>query len=118
MQHTPATDPGPLAGAPDRSSVAARMADAFGALTLRSRARMLGRLLASVSSFALAVVGGGAFAKYLGQAGLAEVRVSFEDAARATWEQVYDLVRYVQQSDPDALERVRDEFLQFASGAA
>lgn len=93
--------------APDAAHpVAARVADAFGRLNLRLRARMLGRLLASVGgSLALAVIGGGAFAKYLVVA-TSEIPVSLEDAARATWGQIYDLVRYVQQSNPLRLERL------------
>jgi hypothetical protein len=52
------------------------------------------------------VVGGGAFAKYLGNARWSEVPISFEDAARATSHQVYDLVRYVQQSNPHLVDRL------------
>lgn len=88
--------------------VAARVADIFGKLHLRLRARMLGRLLASVGSLALAVIGGGAFAKYITRA-TSEVSISLEDAARASWGQVYELVRYVQQSHPQDLQRLLDD---------
>ena len=95
--------------APDADlKAAARAADAFACLNLRLRARMLGRLLASVGSLALAVVGGGAFAKYL-TATTRGVGVSLEDAARATWSQVFELLRYVQQSNPPLFERMRAE---------
>jgi hypothetical protein len=60
----------------------------------------LGSLLGSVGPLALAVVGGGVFAKYLRHARWAEIPVSLEDAARATSSQVYELVRYVEQSNP------------------
>lgn len=76
------------------------IAATFDRLNIRQRARMLGRLLASVGPLALAVVGGGAFAKYVTHARLPEVPVSFEDAARATSTQIYELVRYTQQSNP------------------
>jgi hypothetical protein len=79
------------------------VAGAFDRLNIRLRARMLGRLLASVGPLALAVVGGGAFAKYVAQARWPEIPVSFDDAARTTSEQVYELVRYVQQSNPEML---------------
>ena len=82
------------------------IASAFGKLNLERRARLLGRLLGSVGPLALAVVGGGAFAKYLGNARWSEVPISFEDAARATSNQVYDLVRYVQQSNPHLVDRL------------
>jgi predicted transcriptional regulator len=49
---------------------------------------------------ALAVVGGGAFAKYATHARLPELPVSLEDAARATSAQVHEIVRYIEQSDP------------------
>jgi len=97
--------------------VAARVADAFGRLNIRLRARMLGRLLASVGSLALAVIGGGAFAKYITHA-TSEISVSLEDAARATWSQVYELVCYVQQSHPRRFERLLDELARLGYGAA
>jgi hypothetical protein len=86
--------------------VPAIVAGAFDRLNIRQRARMLGRLLASVGPLALAVVGGGAFAKYVAQARWPEIPVSLEDAARATSEQVYELVRYVQQSNPQLLNQL------------
>ena len=64
------------------------------------RARMLGRLLASVGPLALAVVGGGVFAKYATHARWPEIPVSIEDAARATSGQIHELVRYIEQSNP------------------
>ena len=53
----------------------------FNRLNLRMRARMLGRLLASVGPLALTVIGGGAFAKYVTHARLQEIPVSIDDAA-------------------------------------
>jgi len=82
------------------------VAGAYERLNVRLRARMLGRLLASVGPLALAVVGGGAFAKYLAQARWPEIPVSFDDAARTTAEQVYELVRYVQQSNPQIVSHL------------
>ena len=38
-----------------------------------------------------------------------EITVSIEDAARASWDQIYELVRYVQQSHPRRLRQVLDE---------
>ena len=72
----------------------------FNRLNLRMRARMLGRLLASVGPLALTVIGGGAFAKYVTHARLQEIPVSIDDAAHATSSQIYEIVRYVEQSDP------------------
>jgi hypothetical protein len=64
------------------------------------RARLLNRLLAAVGPLALAVVGGGVFAKYVAHAGRRPTAVSVDDAAAATGEQVRELVRYVQQANP------------------
>ena len=84
------------------------VAGAFDRLNIRLRARMLGRLLASVGPLALAVVSGGAFAKYVAQARWPEIPVTFDDAARTTSDQVYELVRYVQQSNPQLLGQLMD----------
>ena len=64
------------------------------------RARLLGRLVAAVGPLALAVVGGGAFAKYVRRASGGAPAVSADDAAAATARQVRELVRYVQQANP------------------
>ena len=89
---------------PDRldgaTASAAIIANGFGKLDVERRARLLGHLLGSVGPLALAVVGGGVFAKYLRNARSPQVPISFEDAARATSSQVHDLVRYVEQSNP------------------
>jgi hypothetical protein len=76
------------------------VAASFDRLDVRHRARLLGRLLATVGPLALAVVGGGAFAKYATHARLPEIPVSIEDAARATSGQIHELVRYIEQSNP------------------
>ena len=94
--------------------VAARIADALVRASGASRARMLARLLRSVGLLALAVIANGAFAKHVLRA-TSEITVSIEDAARASWDQIYELVRYVQQSHPRRLEQVLDEL---AGGAA
>lgn len=94
--------------------IAARAADALLRASAAFRARILARLLRSVGLLALAVIANGAFAKYLGRA-TSEITVSIEDAARASWDQIYELVRYVQQSHPRRLQRVLDELALGAS---
>ena len=94
------------------TSASAIIASAFGKLDLERRARLLGRLLGSVGPLALVVVGGGVFAKYLRNARWSEVPISFEDAARATSSQVYDVVRYVEQSNPHLAEGLLAAILQ------
>ena len=90
--------------ATEKLSVPAIVAITFGKFDNGLRARLLGRLLGSVGPLALAVVGGGVFAKYLRQARWPEIPVSFEDAARTTSSQVYELVRYVEQSNPQLID--------------
>ena len=91
----------PTARGPNETpSLATIVAVTFNRLNLRMRARMLGRLLASVGPLALTVIGGGAFARYVTHARLQEIPVSIEDAARATSSQIYEIVRYVEQSNP------------------
>lgn len=78
----------------------AAWAGAIVRLDVRTRARVLGRLLGLVGPLAMAVLGGGAFAKYLRFARKKFVPVTLEDAARATVSQIQELARYVQQSHP------------------
>jgi hypothetical protein len=59
-----------------------------------------------VGPLALSVVGGGAFAKYVSMARWREIPVSFDDAAGATSTQIYELVRYVEQSNPQLLSQL------------
>ena len=72
---------------------------------------------------ALVVLGGGVFAKYAAQARWSRMSVSLDDAARVTAGQVYELVRYVEQSNPVALQHVlaalaRDGTTMAALGAS
>lgn len=82
------------------------VASRFGKFDIALRARLLGRLLASVGPLALKVVGGGVFAKYVRHARSPGIPVSFEDAVRTTSTQVCDLVHYVEQSNPNLVEEL------------
>jgi len=95
----------PRAAAGSRS-LSATVAKAFAKIGPRLRVQVLRRLLSAIGPMALAVIGGGMFAKYIGRARWPEVPVSLEDAARVTSGQFFDLVRYVEQSDPPMLRRV------------
>jgi len=94
------------------ASVPAFIASAFGKLNLERRARLLGRLLGSVGPLALVVIGGGVFAKYLRNARWPEIPISLEDAARATSSQVFDIVRYAKQSNPQLVDALLAALLQ------
>lgn len=86
--------------------VPAIVARAFSAASVGLRARVLSRLLPSVGPLALAVLGGGAFAKYVHQARWSALSVSFSDAARVTTTQIYELATYVQQSNPEVARQI------------
>lgn len=86
------------------------VARAFAAAGVGLRARVLSRLLPSVGPLALAVLGGGAFAKYVHQARWSALSVSFSDAARVTSTQIYELAMYVQQSNPEVARQILSVF--------
>jgi hypothetical protein len=104
------------------ASLPALVAGVFTRLHLAQRVRVLRRLLRPVGPMALAVVGGGVFAKYALQARWDRISVSLEDAAAVTSAQVFDLVRYVEQANPAVLQQVmaflaRDTTTMAALGA-
>ena len=96
----------------EKLSLSAAMARTFGRFDIPLRARLLGRLLASVGPLALKVVSGGVFAKYVHLARSPEIPVSFEDAARTTSGQVSELVRYVEQSNPKLIDKLLTALLR------
>jgi hypothetical protein len=107
----------------EAASLPAIVASAFTRLRLAHRVRVLRRLLMSVGPMALTVLGGGVFAKYALQARWPRMSISLEDAARVTSSQVYELVRYVEQSNPQVLQQVvtvlaRDATTMTALGAS
>jgi len=103
---TDEVNPGVSGNPATRATLPMIVAASFDRLALRQRARMLGRLLASVGPLALAVVGGGAFAKYAAHARWPEIPVTLEDAARATSAQIQEIVRYIEQSNPHLFNRL------------
>src|SRR6202022_4783492 len=84
--------PGGSVATKEKLSFPAIVASRFGKFDIGLRARLLGRLLASVGPLALKVVGGGVFAKYVRHARSPGIPVSFEDAVRTTPTQMCDLV--------------------------
>jgi len=105
------------------ASLPALVASVYARTRLALRARMLRRLLLPVGPLALTVIAGGAFAKYVEHARWARLPVSLDDAARVTAGQVFELVRYVEQSNPAALQQVmaviaRDATTMAALGAS
>jgi hypothetical protein len=125
--HHVAADPTPIVAdgvpAKDKPSLAAIVASAVPETRLVLRARLLRRLLMPIGPLALTVLAGGAFAKYVEFARWSRMSVSLEDAARVTSNQIVELVRYVEQSNPTVLEQVmvmlsRDTTTMAALGAS
>ena len=87
-------------------SLPSAVAKAFTRIGPTLRVQVLSRLLSATGPMALAVIGGGMFAKYISRARWPEIPVSLDDAMRATSSQIIDLVRYVEQSDPSVLRQV------------
>lgn len=90
----------------EAASLPMLVASIFTKLGLAQRVRVLRRLLMPVGPMALAVLGGGAFVKFVAEARWPRMSISLADAARVTSSQVFELVRYVEQSNPQALQQV------------
>jgi len=104
--HRSAVTPSTLELAVDATSLPAVVASEFTRLRHAKRARVLQRMLLPVGPMALAVLAGGAFAKFAAQARLPQMSISIDDAARVTWNQVFELGRYIEQSNPHVLHQV------------
>jgi hypothetical protein len=98
--------PAGAVAAPETQSLPAVLARAFPRLRIAQRVRVLRCLLQPVGPMALAVLGGGVFAKHIAQARWPRMSISLEDAARVTSSQVYELVRYIEQSNPLVVQQV------------
>lgn len=70
------------------------------------RARLIQRLLTPLGTLGLAAIAAGAFAGFLQRRGAEGLRVSVEEAARYSGEQIAELVRFVGQVSPEALQAV------------
>ena len=101
----PVTSTVDAAQVPERA-MPAIVSQAYQAASAGVRVRVLNRMLRAVGPLALAVVAGGAFARYVSQARWSALTVSLGDAARVTSSQVYELVAYVQQSNPDVVRQI------------
>ena len=92
--------------------------NAFDALDLPGRARLLALLLGAIGPLGLAVIGEHAFSRYVPHARSGAIPLSLDDAARATPTQVAELARYVAQSDPELFVRLGAMFAGVVTAAA
>jgi glycerol-3-phosphate dehydrogenase len=87
-------------------AVPAIVVQAYEAANARMRVRVLNRMLRAVGPLALAVVAGGAFARYVTQARWSALTVSLSDATAVSSAQVYEIASYVQQSNPEVIRQI------------
>lgn len=106
LHPTATVTPIPDAEAIPEDAMPTIVTQAYAAASAGVRMRVLNRMLRAVGPLALAVVAGGAFARYVTQARWSALTVSLGDAARVTSSQVYELVAYVQQSNPDVVRQI------------
>ena len=85
------------------------LADAYGRAGTAVRAHVLRRLLGCVGSLALAVIAGGAFARHLLPSRAGSIVISRAEAETTRAEDVHELARYVEQSDPRCFASIVDE---------
>jgi len=83
-----------------RSALPELIADAYRRAAAPARRRLLERLLRPVGSLALAAIASGAFGTFLLR------RVTLDDVARITAEQLVELARFVDQVNPDVLQQI------------
>lgn len=102
----PSREPESLAVTPAIEAMPEIVTQAFEAASAGVRVRVLKLLLRAVGPLALAVVAGGAFARYVTQARWSALSVSISDATRVSSSQIHELAAYVQQSNPDVARQI------------
>jgi hypothetical protein len=103
-----------LAGPADRQSaqpLAPRLvARLYAAADQSLRSRMLACLLRPLGTLGLVAIASGAFASLLARVTPFGVTVALEDAARFSRDQVFELARFVEQVNPEALQQITGLF--------
>lgn len=74
------------------------------------RARMLACLLRPLGTLGLVAIASGAFASLLTRGTPAGIAMAFEDAARYSRDQVFELARFAEQVNPEALQQIAGLF--------
>lgn len=82
------------------------------------RARMLACLLRPLGSLGLAAVASGAFASLLQRWNFRDAVIPFDDLERYTKDQIGELVRFVEQVSPEALQQLGNIVADNPMGAA
>jgi hypothetical protein len=108
----PPASPGPDAsdGRERPDSFVAAVGTAFRGAEPGLRARLVERLLPHVRPLALAVLGGGVFARFLTRADWSSVTVGLDELADVGAEQIAAIARYVAQSSPGVIASLCSAF--------
>lgn len=86
-----------------RASIAKLMARLYVQASPSTQAQLLQTLLRPVGPLALVAIAAGAFARLLPQTRWQAAQVTPDDAQRVDAEQIFELVRYVEQKSPELL---------------
>lgn len=89
-----------------RTSVAALLATLYRQAAPAQRADLLSQLLRPVGPLALVAIAAGAFGRLLPSSRWEAVHPSAEDVQQFSPQQVYELVRYVEQKSPELLAQL------------
>jgi hypothetical protein len=89
-----------------RAAAARLVSRVYGSASASLRADMLVCLLRPLGTLSLVAVASGAFAGLLQRGGVAPDRVSLDDVARYSSDQIRELALFVHEVDPGALEHI------------
>jgi hypothetical protein len=88
------------------SRVPELVAEAYRSATAPLRAKLLECLLLPIGPLGLVVIAAGAFGEFLQRGNYMRLAVSPEDAARISADQMLELARYVEQSNPEIFQQI------------
>ena len=91
---------------PQLSRIPELIADVYRSATAPLRAKLLECLLLPIGPLGLVVIAAGAFGEFLQRGNYMRLAVSPEDAARISADQILELARYVEQSNPEIYQQV------------
>lgn len=101
-----------------RTSVARIVCRMYGAASPGLRAKLLACLVRPLGTLGLVGVAAGAFGVLLYRSGSGNARSAMGDMARFSNEQIFELVRFVEQVSPDALQEFARLFTERSMGMA
>jgi hypothetical protein len=94
------------------------IADVYRAATSPLRAKLLECMLQPLGPLGLVVIAAGAFGELLRRGNYTQLAVSPEDATRISADQMLELARYVEQSNPQTFQRIASLLAEHPVGMA